>query len=71
MSIHSTGTSEWEGALVVKPGRAMVMLDVSRTRLYELLNSKELESFKDGSSRKITVSSIRAYVARHLSKAVA
>jgi hypothetical protein len=40
------------------------MLDVGMTRLYELLNSSELESYLDGRSRKITVSSIRAYVAR-------
>jgi hypothetical protein len=52
--------------LVVKPAAAMAMLSVSRTRLYELLNAKELESFKDGASRKITVASIREYVARRL-----
>jgi Helix-turn-helix domain len=56
-------------ALVVKPSAAMAMLSVSRTRLYELLNTNQLESFRDGSSRKITVSSIRAYIARHLAEA--
>lgn len=58
-------------ALVVKPSAAMAMLACSRTRLYELVNTKQLESFRDGSSRKITVSSIRAYIARHLSEAEA
>jgi hypothetical protein len=53
-------------ALVVKPSTAMTMLSVSRTRLYELLNSKELQSFKDGASRKILVASIREYVTRRL-----
>jgi len=44
------------------------MLSCSHKRLYELLNAVELESFKDGASRKITVESIRAYVARKLGK---
>jgi excisionase family DNA binding protein len=52
--------------LVVKPAAAAAMLSVSRTRLYELLDAKELESFKDGASRKITVASIQAYVAQKL-----
>jgi excisionase family DNA binding protein len=52
--------------LVVKPAAATAMLSVSRTRLYELLNANELESFKDGASRKISVASIREYVTRRL-----
>jgi excisionase family DNA binding protein len=52
--------------LVVKPAAAAAMLSVSRTRLYELLKAKELQSFKDGASRKVTVASIREYVTRQL-----
>jgi hypothetical protein len=42
------------------------MLNIGLTRCYELINSGELESFKDGKSRKITVSSIKAFVDRRL-----
>ena len=38
-------------------------------RCYELINAGELESFKDGKSRKITVNSIEAYIERHLGAA--
>jgi hypothetical protein len=64
MSIRSTGPSDWEGALVVKPRTAWKMLSCSNTRGYELLNTGELVSFKDGKSRKITVASIKDYIAR-------
>jgi hypothetical protein len=67
MSINSTGLSDWEGALVVKPKVAWKMLACSNTRGYELLAAGELDSFLDGRSRKITVESIRRYIARHLS----
>lgn len=70
MSIQSTGLSQDEkhGALVVSPGRACVMLDVSRPKLYELLNANELESYHEGRFRKITVDSIRRRIARLLAE---
>jgi hypothetical protein len=52
--------------LVVKPKVAWKMLACSNTRGYELLAAGELESYKEGRSRKITVASIRALVARRL-----
>jgi hypothetical protein len=52
--------------LVVKPKVAWKMLACSNTRGYELLAAGELESYKEGRSRKITVASIRAFVARQL-----
>ena len=70
MSIHCMGNSRDEASTArakpigVKPKRACAMLDCGRTRLYELLNSGQLVSYKDGVSRKITVASIHAYVAR-------
>jgi hypothetical protein len=68
MSTNSTGLSDWAGApLVVKPKVAWKMLACSNTRGYELLAAGELDSFRDGRSRKITVESIRRYIARHLS----
>lgn len=52
--------------LIVKPREARRLLSCSHKRLYELLNAGELESFKDGRSRKITTRSINSYVARKL-----
>jgi excisionase family DNA binding protein len=52
--------------LVVKPREACRMLACGNTRLYELLTSRELDSFLDGRSRKITVESIRQYIARRM-----
>lgn len=53
-------------SLVVSPRRAAQMLDCGRTRLYELIESRELTSFLDGRSRKITVASIHQYVQRRI-----
>jgi hypothetical protein len=69
MSIHSTGASDWEGALVVKPKTAWKMLACSNTRGYELLAAGEITSFLDGRSRKIPVASIRDYIERRLAGA--
>jgi hypothetical protein len=55
--------------LIVKPREARCMLACGNTRLYELLAAEELESFVDGRSRKITVESIRRYIARRQSPA--
>jgi excisionase family DNA binding protein len=51
----------WE-PLVVTPREACRMLSIGLTQLYELLHNGDLESYRDGGSRRITVSSIRAYV---------
>lgn len=67
MGIHIGGPGHDE-PLVVSPARAKAMLDCGTTRLYELIAAGELESFRDGKSRKITVSSIRARVARKLAE---
>jgi excisionase family DNA binding protein len=55
-----------EAALLVSPAGAMTMLSCGRTRLYELLDRGELQSFLDGRARRITVASIHAYIARKL-----
>jgi excisionase family DNA binding protein len=54
--------------LVVKPGRACFLLNCGNTRCYELIATGELESYLDGRSRKITVASIRSYIARRLAE---
>jgi hypothetical protein len=39
------------------------------TRVYHLMNTGELESYRDGRSRKITVASIKARIARKVAEA--
>jgi Helix-turn-helix domain len=68
MSIHSCGLGDDE-PLVVSPRRAQLMLDIAVARLYELINSNELESYKCGKSRKITVASIKRYIERRIAAA--
>jgi hypothetical protein len=65
MSNHSNEVGEL-APLVVKPKVAWKMLACSNTRGYELLAAGELDSFLDGRSRKISVDSIRRYIARRL-----
>lgn len=52
--------------LVVNPKTAWRMLACGNTRGYELIAAGELESYKDGRSRKITVASIKRYIERQL-----
>jgi len=54
--------------IVVRPHEACRMLSVGLTRLYELLHEGQLESFRYGRSRRITVASIHAYVERQLAE---
>ena len=58
------------GPLVVKPRVAWKMLSCSNTRGYELLATGELQSFRDGRSRKITVELIQRYIKHRLSPAM-
>src|SRR5262245_6359469 len=55
--------------LAVRPAAAFAMLGVGHSRGYELINSGELESYLDGSARKILVASIKAYIERRLAEA--
>ena len=57
--------------LVVRPNKAMRLLDCSRVYLYELINAGELETYRDGSARKITMRSIRARIERKLKEKAA
>jgi excisionase family DNA binding protein len=63
---HSAALGAVTEPIVVKPKVACVMLGCGITRLYELLAAGELDSFRDGRNRKITVESIRRYVTRRL-----
>ncbi len=52
--------------LVVTPKVAWKMLACSNTYGYELLAAGELDSYRDGRARKITLASIKALIARRL-----
>jgi hypothetical protein len=54
------------GSLVASPNEAMKYLNNGRAKFYELLNTGELESYLEGSARKVLWSSIYAYVERRL-----
>jgi excisionase family DNA binding protein len=63
----SSGKSRWPcelEPLVVSPKIAQRLLGVGPTKLYELIQSGELESYLDGGSRRILYASIKARVAR-------
>jgi excisionase family DNA binding protein len=44
----------------------MATLKIGRAKTYELINAGELQSFVEGASRKITWSSIHAYIERRI-----
>jgi hypothetical protein len=44
----------------------MRAIQVSRNKLYELINSGELQSYTESKSRRITIKSINEYVERRL-----
>jgi len=57
--------------MVVRPKQACILLGCGPTRLFDLLNAGELESYRDGRSRLITLDSIKRRVARLLAEAQA
>jgi len=52
--------------LAVSPRQACALLSIGNTRLYALLATGELKSYRDGRSRRITMASIRDRFARLL-----
>jgi hypothetical protein len=69
MSIHITGRSKDSEPLVVKSARACQLLSCGKTRLYQLIADKELDTFLDGGARKVVVASIHRYIERQLAGA--
>ena len=57
--------------LGVPPNAAKAAIGCGTTKLYELLNAGELESYSIGRARRITTASIKAYVARQLEREAA
>ena len=62
---HATSIA-LEAPLVASPNQAMRAIQVSRKKLYELINTGELESYTEGKSRRITIKSINEYIERRL-----
>jgi excisionase family DNA binding protein len=56
-------------SLAVSPRQACRLLDIGITRLYQLIANRELDTYRDGRSRKITMESIRSRQARLISAA--
>jgi excisionase family DNA binding protein len=52
--------------LAVRTAEAERLLSVGHSKLYELINAGELDCYKDGSSTKITMASIKRRVAARL-----
>lgn len=55
--------------LLVKPGEASELMGVSRSTIYELMRSGELESVLIRSSRRIPIVAIERYIERLLNDA--
>ena len=55
-----------ERPLVASPNQTMRAIQVSRKKLYELINSGELQGYTESKSRRITIKSINEYVERRL-----
>ena len=54
--------------VVATANQAIQRLQVSRATLYELINDGTLESYTEGRSRRITVSSMDKYIQRRLAE---
>jgi len=63
--VTSRGFSE-RHPIVAGVNETMATLKIEREKIYQLLNSGELESYREGGSRKILWRSIDAYVERRL-----
>jgi excisionase family DNA binding protein len=63
--VGGRGCSELE-PLAVSPNQACLLLGIGNTRLYQLIGNGELQSYRDGRARRITLASIRQRVSRLL-----
>ena len=54
--------------IVASVNETMAALKIGRAKTYELINSGQLQSYVEGTSRKITWSSIHDYVERRLAE---
>lgn len=64
----SAMSTAFDAPLVASPKQAMRTIQVSRKKLYELINTGELQSYTEGKSRRIIVKSINEYIERRLAE---
>jgi len=65
--VEATSQGSAEGQpIVASVNEAMVALKIGRAKIYEHLNSGELESYLEGTSRRILWRSIYSYIERQL-----
>ena len=69
VALRASGADSVPEPLVHRPKSAARALQQGLTKVYELMNTGELESFRDGGSRFITTRSIHAYIERQLAAA--
>jgi excisionase family DNA binding protein len=55
--------------LAVSPRQTCLLLNIGNTRLYELIRNGELDTYREGRARRITMESIRHRVERLLADA--
>jgi hypothetical protein len=65
---HTSGHQASSGALVATVNETMAALKIGRAKTYELINSAQLQSYVEGTSRKILWSSIHDYIERRLAE---
>jgi excisionase family DNA binding protein len=65
--VQASRTAEPE-PLAVTPRQASRLLSIGNTKLYALLAAGELDSYRDGRSRKIVMASIQRRIARLLAE---
>jgi excisionase family DNA binding protein len=69
--MSSATPTTFDVPLVASPKQAMRTIQVSRKKLYELINTGELQSYTEGKSRRIIVKSITEYIERRLAREAA
>lgn len=60
----STTTTAHDAPLLYTLPEAAALLRISRTKLYELLSAREIESIHIGRSRKIPATALHVYIDR-------
>jgi excisionase family DNA binding protein len=62
---RSDTSDQYNPVQLVRAEKVAALLDVSRTKVFELIGSGELRSVKIGGSRRIPLSAIEEYLTRH------
>ena len=57
-------SEEYMEKLLVSPEEAAEMLGVGRSRVYDLMRTRQLQSVRIGKSRRVPLTAVHAFVAR-------